>query len=55
MACNNGLFGGNCCTWIIILLILWFFCGDGMNTLCGGNNGCGCDNDYRQGGCGCGC
>ena len=55
MACNNGLFGGSCCTWIIILLILWFFCGDGMNTLCGGNNGCGCDNDYRQGGCGCGC
>lgn len=49
MSCN-GIFGNNCCTWIIILLILWFFCGDGMNSLCGNN----CNDDYRQG-CGCGC
>lgn len=32
---NNGLFGGNLC-WIILLLIL--FCG------CGQNQGCDCDN-----------
>ncbi len=32
---NNGLFGGNLC-WIILLLIL--FCG------CGQNQGCECDN-----------
>ena len=49
MGCN-GMFGNNCCTWIIILLILWFFCGNGMNTLCSG----GCD-DCRNNGCGCGC
>ncbi|MGN1419406.1 MAG: hypothetical protein ACI4W6_08760 [Acutalibacteraceae bacterium] len=45
MGCN-GMLGNNCCTWIIILLILWFFCGDGMNSLCGRD----CDNN-----CGCGC
>ena len=39
---NNGLFGGNYC-WIIILLIL--FCG------CG-NNGGMCASNYN-GGCGC--
>ena len=48
---NNGLFGGNYC-WIIILLIL--FCGCGNNGMCGNNgcnyerNNCGCDNN-----CGC--
>ncbi len=55
MGCNNGLFGGNCCTWIIILILLFVFCGDGGSVF-GGNNGCGCNN----GGCnscnnGCGC
>ncbi|MCM1364459.1 MAG: hypothetical protein NC122_04200 [Faecalibacterium sp.] len=56
MACNNGLFGGSCCTWIIILLILWIFCGNGGDALFGNNNGgCGCGNDDYRGGCGCGC
>ena len=40
--CNNSCggcgFGGNSCTWIIILLIIWVVCGGGLS---GGNN-CGC-------------
>lgn len=53
--CNNGLFGGNCCSWIIILLVLMCVCGGdnggcGYNTAnnCGGCGGCGCQNS-----CGC--
>ncbi|MEE1321586.1 MAG: hypothetical protein UHM85_08655 [Acutalibacteraceae bacterium] len=46
--CNNGLFGGSACSWIVILLILSMCCG-GEGGLFGGNgNGCGCNN-----GCGC--
>ncbi len=50
MSCNNGLFGGNCCSWIIILLVLMCFCG--------GDNGCtnsnyGCGNCGCQNNCGC--
>lgn len=47
MACNNGLFGGNSCSWIIILLILSMCCG-GEGGLFGGSNGCGCNDN-----CGC--
>ena len=43
--CNNGLFGGNNC-WCILLLILLL---GGCGGSCGG--GCGSDNN----GCGCGC
>ena len=46
MACNNGLFGGNCCSWIIILLVLMCFCGGENGTYAGGGCGCG-------GSCGC--
>lgn len=46
MACNNGLFGGNCCSWIIILLVLMCFCGGEGSTYAGGGCGCG-------GSCGC--
>ncbi len=46
MACNNGLFGGNCCSWIIILLVLMCFCGGEGGTYAGGGCGCG-------GSCGC--
>lgn len=45
--CNN-CFGGNSCTWIIILILILVCCGGcgfGANTA----NNCGCDN------CGCGC
>ncbi|MEE0897391.1 MAG: hypothetical protein U0L88_07165 [Acutalibacteraceae bacterium] len=41
--CN---FGGNNCSWIIILILILFCCGG-----CGtgvANNGCGCENN-----CGC--
>ncbi len=52
MSCNNGLFGGSACSWIVILLILSMCCGgnDGLfsGNSCGCNNGCGCGN-----GCGC--
>ena len=54
MACNNGLFGGNCCSWIIILLVLMCFCGGeggyttANNCGCGGCGNCGCQNN-----CGC--
>ena len=44
---NNG-FCGNNCWWIIILILLFCNCGNG---LCGSNysnNNCGCDNN-----CGC--
>ena len=45
---NNG-FCGNNCWWIIILLLLFCGCGNGI---CGGGNydnrNCGCDNN-----CGC--
>ncbi len=42
--CNNNCFGGNSCTWIIILLIIWVVCGGGFGG-CGNdgcNNNCGC-------------
>ncbi|MBQ8504609.1 MAG: hypothetical protein IJ491_10095 [Clostridia bacterium] len=45
MACNNGLFGGSACSWIVILLILSMCCGNDGGIF-GGN---GCNN------CGCGC
>ena len=51
MACNNGLFGGNCCSWIIILLVLMCFCGGDngyTNANTCGCGGCGCQNN-----CGC--
>lgn len=48
--CNsNSCFGGN--NWIIILIILLLFCGNGNG--CGNNcgcNNCGC-NDNNCGGC----
>ena len=45
--CNNNCFGGNNCLWIIILLILFCGCGNGMtaNNGCGANTGCGCGHD----------
>ncbi len=69
---NNGIFGGgNCCSWIWIILLLSCFCGNG-NGIFGGNgcgnscgNGCGCGGDscwwiillllFCGGGCGNGC
>lgn len=54
MGCN--FFGGNCCTWLVVILILWIFSNDGglfgNNGCC--NNGCnnGCGRDYSNG-CGC--
>jgi len=44
---NNNCFGGNNCLWIIILLILFCGCGNGM---CGGyqNNGCTCGCDRHS-------
>ena len=48
------LFGGNSCTWVLILVIVFL-----LSQGCGGecHNGCGCDADYRNtgNGCGCGC
>ena len=43
---------GNSCTWIIILIILVLFCGNGNSYGCDSYNGrgndCGCNNN-----CGC--
>ena len=45
MFCNN-----NSCIWIILILIILFFgCGNNCGGSCGCNSGCG-NND-----CGCGC
>ena len=54
MACNN-LFGSNSCTWIILILILSCVFGDGF--CCGNNNNncCGCERDFSNNNCGCGC
>lgn len=50
--CNNNCgFGGSCCLWILILIILIFACGgygNGCGNSCGCNNNCGCNT-----GCGC--
>ena len=47
--CNNGLFGTNCCTWLIVILLLVLFNNEGIfGNGCGCNNNCGCNN-----GCGC--
>ncbi|MBQ5890389.1 MAG: hypothetical protein IIW73_05505 [Clostridia bacterium] len=45
--CNNGLFGGGCCTWIIILILIFACSGNGFgtNTTSGCGCGCGCNND----------
>ncbi len=42
-----GFNGNNCCTWIILILVILFVCG---GNDCGNNynNGCGCSNN-----CGC--
>ena len=54
----NCLFGGNSCTWVLILVIIFllsqngsFCCGNDYNTA---NNGCGCTG-YTGNNCGCGC
>ena len=50
MSCNNSLFGTNCCTWLIIILLLVLFNNEGIFGGCG--NGCGCGNNCGNG-CGC--
>lgn len=52
MSCNNGLFGGSACSWIVILLILSMCCG-GDNGIFQNNNGCGCNSCGCSNGCGC--
>ena len=43
--CNNGFGGANCCWIIILLIIVWFCCGNGCgNGSTFSNNGCGCSN-----------
>ncbi len=47
MSCNNSLFGTNCCTWLIIILLLVLFNNEGIfggncNGGCGCNGNCGC-------------
>ena len=60
------LFGGNSCTWVLILVIVFLLsqgcdigCGSNSGSGCGNcaNNGCGCCNDYdnHNNGCGCSC
>jgi len=61
------LFGGNSCTWVLILVIVFLLsqnncgndCGCSMNHSnngCGNDCGsCGCGNDYNSCGCSCGC
>ena len=46
--CNNGFLGTNCCTWLLVILLVMLF-NNGEGIL---GNGCGCGN-----GCGnnCGC
>ena len=50
MSCNNTLFGSNCCTWLIISLLLVLFNNEGIF-----GNGCGCGCGNNNNGCGCGC
>ena len=45
--CNNGLFGGGCCTWIIILILIFACCGNGFGTNTTSGCGCGCGSDAR--------
>lgn len=51
------LFGGNSCTWVLILVIVFLLTqGCGCNDYENRGNGCGCnDYDSRNNGCGCGC
>ncbi len=58
------LFGGNSCTWVLILVIVFLLsqgCDLGCGSGCGnnvrscGNNGCGNDYDNHNHGCGCTC
>ncbi len=61
----NCLFGGNSCTWVLVLVIVFLLSQNGGSCGCAGtaNNGCGCNggcnggcscgNDF--GSCGCGC
>ncbi len=56
MCCNNkGLFGGNSCTWVLILVIIFLLV---KQNDCGRDyDDCGCNNtttSYNNG-CGCGC
>lgn len=55
----NCLFGGNSCTWVLILVIIFLLAQNG--TFCCDNDydtsttsGCGCTN-YNSNSCGCGC
>ncbi|MBE6760168.1 MAG: hypothetical protein E7554_08820 [Ruminococcaceae bacterium] len=57
------LFGGNSCTWVLILVIV-FLLSQGCDLGCGNDSGnygnrcgCGCGNDYdnHNHSCGCGC
>lgn len=50
--CNN-LFGGNSCSWIILLLVL--SCVFGTNNTSGNGCGCGCESNFANNNCGCGC
>lgn len=60
----NGLFGGNSCTWVLILVIVFIlsqnnFCGCGEGNY-GRERSCGCDDGCddsyaRNRSCGCGC
>jgi len=63
------LFGGNSCTWVLILVIIFLLCQNdndysrcGNARTCGGCGGCGnCGDEYNTCGnscgnnCGCGC
>lgn len=52
------LFGGNSCTWVLILVIV-FLLSQNCGNDCGNGCDCGCarSNDYNScnNGCGCGC
>ena len=45
MSCNNGLFGGSACSWIVILLILSMCCGNDSGNGCGYTGQTAADNE----------
>ncbi len=61
MCCNRSLFGGNTCTWVLILVLVFLLVkqndGCGCENNCNNCNNCANETAYTNNsyGCGCGC
>lgn len=51
----NCLFGGNSCTWVLILVIIFLLSQNGSFCCDNGEYNNGCAATYNGNGCGCGC